>query len=179
MGHVDAATAALIGAAVGAAVSLSSQFLGHGLALQQDRRNQRRERLTDAVIDAGAALHGSTRDERMSDEEFEQWKASLNPDSVAAQNPELHHDLLPFNEGVYRAMVTLELHVGQDHWLNEEYLNAIVKCAEAEQAKSKHFRSKDEEWRISDIPHLAEVAKEARQTQDHWMKLAREEIERV
>lgn len=179
MGWMEASTAALIGAAVGAAVSLSSQFLGHQLALRQDRRNQRRERLTDAVIEAGAALRGPTRDERMSEEQFDEWKASLDPDSVAAQNPELHHDLRPFNDGVYRAMVTLELHVGQDHWLNEEYLNAIVKCAEAEEAKSRHFRSKNEEWRISDIPHLAGVAKEARQAQDHWMKLALDEIERI
>jgi hypothetical protein len=176
---MDAPAAALIGAGVASLVSLSSQFLAHELALRRDRRNARRQRLTDAIEEAGAALHGPVRDERMTDEEFEQWKAALKPDSVAAQNPELTRDLAPFNEGIYRAMVTLELQFGQGHWLGKRFIDAATACASAEEAKSVHFNSADEDWRIKNIPALAEKAEEARGAREEWMRLARKEVDRV
>ncbi|HEX5983709.1 MAG TPA: hypothetical protein VFY69_05815 [Solirubrobacterales bacterium] len=176
---MDAAAAALIGAGVASVVSLSSQFLAHELALRQDRRNARRQRLTNAIEEAGAALHGPVRDERMTDEEFEQWKAALKPDSLAARNPELTRDLMPFNEGIYRAMVTLELQFGQGHWLGERFIDAATACASAEEAKSLHFTSANEDWRIKNIPALAEKAKEARDAREEWMRLARQEVDRV
>jgi hypothetical protein len=64
----------------------------------------------------------------MTDEEFEQWKAALKPDSVAAQNPALTRDLAPFNEGIYRAMVTLELQFGQGHWLGKRFSDRVRLC---------------------------------------------------
>ncbi|HEY5709326.1 MAG TPA: hypothetical protein VIS51_08015 [Solirubrobacterales bacterium] len=176
---MDAAAAALIGAGVASVVSLSSQFLAHGLALKQDRRNTRRQRLTNAITEAGTALHGPVRDERMSDEEFERWKASLKPDSVAARNPELSRDLMPFNDGIYRAMVTLELQFGQGHWLGEKFIDAATICATAEEAKNFHFNSGDEGWRINNIPTLAKHAEEARNARSEWMRLAREEVESI
>jgi hypothetical protein len=176
---MDAPAAALIGAGVASLVSLSSQFLTHELALRRDRRNARRRRLTNAIEEAGAALHGPVRDERMTDEEFEQWKPALKPDSVAARNPELTRDLMPFNEGIYRAMVTLELQFGQGHWLGERFIDAATVCAAAEEAKSLHFNSADEGWRIKNIPVLAEKAKEARDAREDWIRRARREIDRV
>jgi hypothetical protein len=176
---MDAAAAALIGAGVASVVSLSSQFVAHELALKRDRRNARRRRLTNAIEEAGAALHGPVRDERMTDEEFEQWKGALKPDSVAAQNPDLTRDLMPFNEGIYRAMVTLELQFGQGHWLGKRYIDAATACASAEEAKSLHFNSADEDWRIKNIPALAEKAEEARDAREEWMRLARREVDRV
>jgi hypothetical protein len=88
----------------------------------------------------------------MTDEEFEQWKAALKPDSVAAHNRELSRDLAPFNEGIYRAMVTLELQFGQGHWLGKRFIDAATACAAAEEAKSLHFNSADEDWRIQEHP---------------------------
>jgi hypothetical protein len=91
---VDALVAAIIGAVVGAlvgaAVSFFLQSRGYKLALEQDRRNQRRQRWTDVIIEAGSALDGRGRTERIGAEEFETWKTSLPADSIAAQNPERH-----------------------------------------------------------------------------------------
>jgi hypothetical protein len=176
---MDAPAAALIGAGVASVVSLSSQFLAHRLALSQDRRNARRKRFTDAITEAGAALHGPVRDERMTDEEFERWKAALKPDSVSAKDPELTRDLLPFNEGIYRAMVTLELQFGQGHWLGKKFVDAAAACASTEEAKSLHFNSADEDGRIKNIPALAKKAEEARDARNEWMRLARKEVESI
>jgi hypothetical protein len=176
---MDATAAALIGAGVASVVSLSSQFVAHELALRQDRRNSRRQRLTDAITDAGAALHGPVRDERMTDEEFEKWKAALKPDSAAARNPELTRDLMPFDEGVYRAMVTLELQFGQGHPLGEKFIDAAAVCASAEEAKSLHFNSADEDGRIKNIPALAKKAEEARDARNEWICLARKAVESI
>lgn len=179
MDAMNAPAAALIGAGVASIVSLCSQYLAHELALRRDRRSARRQRLTDAIEEAGAALHGPVRDERMTDEEFEKWKATLRPDSLAARNPQLTRDLTPFNDGIYRAMVTLALQFGQGHWLGEKFIDAATVCASAEEAKSLHFNSADENWRIKNIPALAEKADEARAAREEWMRLARREVDRV
>jgi hypothetical protein len=176
---VAAIVGAVVGAVIGAAVSFFLQSRGYKLALEQDRRNQRRQRWTDAIIEAGSALDGRGRTERISAEEFETWKTSLPADSIAAQNAERHYDLRPFNDAVSRAMWTLQLHLGKDHWLNEKYLDAAVECAAAEEAKSEHFRSTDENWRIENIPTLNEILVQAAEAREDWMGLARDEIESI
>jgi hypothetical protein len=37
----------------------------------------------------------------------------------------------------------------------------------------------NEDWRIKNIPALAETAKEARAAREEWMRLARREVDRV
>jgi hypothetical protein len=43
--------------------------------------------------------------------------------------------------------------------------------------KSRYLRSEDEEWRIANIPGLAEHARKAQPARDGWMERARAEIE--
>lgn len=177
---MDAPAAALIGAGVGSIVSLASQFLAHRLALNQDRRNARRTRLADAITEAGSTLYEIPQPEPLSEEEFDAWKAALPSGSLAAENPERHYDLGPFNDAASRAMWTLDLYLDdEDDWLKEGYLDAVVKCALAEEAKSRHFRSKDIDWRIANIPVLDKVMTEARETRSEWMRLARQHVDRI
>ena len=66
--------AIVIGAGVGATVSLAAQFVGDRLATARDRRSQRRERLHGVITEAVLALYTSSRREPVTEEEFAQFE---------------------------------------------------------------------------------------------------------
>lgn len=176
---MDSATAALIGAGAGSVVSLGSQFLANRLSIKRERRHQRRQRLQEAVIEAGTALYGPNEDQRMSDDELKAVIATSHPESSVAKDPELHRDLMPLAESISRGITLLQVHLGHDHALLDEYVEVAGICHSAEASKSQHFRSRNDTQRISDIPELLKTLREAQGARDRWMRNAQAEIDAI
>jgi hypothetical protein len=172
MWPMDPAVAALIGAGTGAVVAVASQFIGHRLSLERDRRNQRRQRLTEAVVEAGSLLYRP--DKRPPNKDT--YYLNLNPESVAAQDPELHRMLTPMREAIGRGMVVLQVHLGHRHQLIDEYVETAILIDEAETAWHKRNR---EPQSVEDIRPTADAMEKAQHARDAWMRSARLEVERI
>jgi hypothetical protein len=158
--------------------ALASQLIAHEVSVRRDRRKQKRQRLTEAIVTAATALYVEP-ESRLNKPEREKIKRTMRPDGVMAQDPDTSLDLLPFHEAVFRGITALEHHLGQDHPLLDEYVEASVTCAEAEAAKSRYFRSDDERWRVQNLRPFGEKLRAAQEARDGWMKRALAEIDRI
>ena len=158
--------------------ALASQLIAHEVSARRDRRKQTRQLLTEAIVTAATALYVEP-ESRLNRADRERIKGTMRPDGVMAQDPDTSIDLLPFHEAIFRGITALELHLGQDHPLLDEYVEASVTCAEAEAAKSKYFRSDEESWRVRNLRPFAEKLRAAQEARDRWMKRALVEIDRI
>ncbi len=167
--------AILIGAGVGATVSLAAQFVAHRLAVVRDRRNQRRERLHGVITEAALALYTSSRREPITEEEL----AQVKPGTMGAIDPETNLTVEPHVEAVFKAMTLLMVHFGHDHLLVDEYVKVMTVSLKAESEKARHWRLGDEEQKIAEIPEMATTLRAAQVARDEWMQLARAEVDRI
>lgn len=174
---MDPAVAVLIGAGAGAGAALLSQFLNHGLSVKRDRKNQKRDRLNRVIVEAAELLYKPARDERLTREEFE--ARERHPESVAAQNPELHRDLEPIATRTSEGIVLLQIHFGHDHPLVEKYTEVCTTCYEAEVEWSEHLRSPEDKERMDRIPEMMSLLRGAQIARDQWMREARAEVEKL
>lgn len=167
--------AILIGAGVGATVSLAAQFVAHRLAVARDRRNQRRERLHGVITEAALALYTSSRREPITEEEL----AQIKPGTVGAIDPETTLTVEPHAEAIYRAMTLLMVHFGHDHFIVDEYVEVASASVKAESEKARHWREGDEAQKIAEVPEMARTLRAAQIARDEWTQLARAEVDRI
>jgi hypothetical protein len=167
--------AILIGAGVGATVSLAAQFVGDRLATRRDRRSQRRERLHGVITEAALALYTSSRREPITEEEL----AQIKPGTVGAIDPETNLTVAPHVESTLQAMTLLMVHFGHDHLLVDEYVKVMTVSLKAESDKARHWRLADEAQKLADVPEMARTLRAAQVARDGWMRLAREEVDLI
>lgn len=173
-GDMDSATAALIGASVGATTTLAGQFLANSLSLKRERRSQRRVQLYGVIAEAAQALYEPIgRPPSYEDE------PAPHPESLAAKRPHLNDPRIrAFNDSFGRALVLLQIHLGHDHPLIDSYGDAYVKVSTAVERWVLHLEM-DESDAISEIPELSGVLRAAQVARDEWMGKARAYVEAV
>lgn len=168
--------AALIGAGVASVVAVGSHFLYDGLASRRDRKAQRRERLHAAITEAGLALYATARREPPTEDEL----AAIKPGTVAAVvGPEVTIALGPHSEAIFNGLVLLQVHLGHNHQLVDEYVKAWEVCGRAETAKIRHAQLDDEDERVAKVPELAEQMRAAQIVRDQWMTRARAVVDQL
>lgn len=164
MAGIDASTAALIGAGVGAVVSLGSQLLGHRLSAARDRRNATRDRLTSVIEEAALALYRQPHDS----------DSPGGPEgSLAAESP----GLAPLYERASRATALLQVHFGQTHPLIESYTDTLTECMKAVQEEARLLREPSAATDDA-ITKVGRATAEAHQAREVWMQTARYFVER-
>ena len=155
---MDAPTAALVGAGAASGVSLVAQFLGHELSVRRDRRNQRRQRLSDVIVAAGTALYEPLR---------EPDKPDFDPDLPAfLRDPRRN----AFVDAWIRGLVLLQIHFGHDHALIDSYVEAHHVIAHAHAAYADEAAPADA---------LPAKLREAQITRDRWMREARAHVDAI
>ena len=164
---MDPAVAALIGAGTGALVAVASQFIGHELSLSRDRSNQRRQRLTEAVVEAGSLLY---RPERSDPPSMDEVMEGMHPESIAASDPDLYRQLMPMHDAVSRGLTLLMIHLGHDHPLIEKYGDTISLIETAEREWILHRRKGDTEEALEEIPRLSDLLQDAQLARGSWME---------
>lgn len=179
---MDAAAAALIGAAVASGVSLASQVLGHELSLRRDRRGERRQRARETVATAAKALY-LTR--ALSDAET---AARGYPETLRPEDLALYRGTVPMLAATSSAMTELQIEFGYDHPLVETYFAAIGPCLDAlsqwadaapDLSASRFVQATLDEQRavieetIAAGKKLEEVIATASSARDNWVRQAR------
>lgn len=175
MEPLDAATAALVGAGTAAVVGIGAQFIAHRLAVERDRRNQRRERLFNVIVEAATALYEPLDPPPPPDSN----RPPPLPESLAALKPHLMDPSYEaFTQSTARGLTLLMIHFGHDHKLIDAYQDAWIACAKAEEWKALHFRlDPDSEERVAQIPELAKTLRAGQLARDRWMQVARAHVD--
>jgi hypothetical protein len=174
---LSSAEAAIIAAAVAASVTLASQFVANELTVRRDRRNQRRERLREVILQAARALY-VTRS--LTSEEFEEL--SLPPESVGAQAPLNVRATHYFAEAWSEALTELQIELGHDDPLIESYVETAAICTkgmtlflQVRETRGVEMSTK----RKAEVEASARALRNAQIARDRWAAAARVRLEVV
>jgi hypothetical protein len=176
---VDAEIAALIGAGVASGVSLASQFVANELSLRRDRRNQRRQRLSDVIVAAALALYSQSGDREATKAAQDARKARPSQTGTVAAPLEPDHPLVsgsidPLLDRTGDAIGLLQIHFGHDHPLIESYGET---CQIVWRARARLAQGSDENE--SELEELPRLLLEAHRARDAWMVAAQAEVEKI
>jgi hypothetical protein len=76
-------------------------------------------------------------------------------------------------------MTLLMVHFGHDQLLVDKYLKVATVSLKAESDKTRHWREGDEAQKIAEVAQMARTLRSAQLARDEWMRLAREEVDRI